>query len=94
MEQYKKGRPVQWGAFSSTTTDFIAARGFTDKHKGVIFKIDLLTGRSVNDYSFFPAEDEILLTPNHRFTVTSKPYELDGYTMVDLCETQGEAFVS
>ena len=83
------------GAFASTTTDILASRGFTDKDKGVIFKLTVLSGRSINDYSFFPAEGEILLTPNHRFTVTSKPYvELNGYTMVDMCETQGEAFVS
>ena len=85
VEQYSVGRPVQWGAFSSTTTDAVAARGFiTDKTKGVLFKITVLTGRSVNNYSFFPAENEILLTPNHRFTVTSEPYDLDGYTMVNL----------
>ena len=83
------------GAFASTTTDILASRGFTDKIKGVIFKLTVLSGRSINDYSFFPAEGEILLTPNHRFTVISEPYvELNGYTMVDMCETQGEAFVS
>ena len=94
VEQYKMGRPIQWGAFSSTTTDTKSARHFTDKTTGVIFKISVLTGRSVNAYSFFPAEGEILLTPNHRFTVTSKPYELEGYTVVDMCEMQGDAFVS
>ena len=43
------------GAFSSTTTDLKASRGFTNKAKGVIFKLEVWTGRSINNYSFFPA---------------------------------------
>ena len=82
------------GAFASTTTDILASRGFTDKDKGVIFKLTVLSGRSINDYSFFPAEGEILLTPSHRFFVSSEPYVLDGYTMLDMLEQKGEIFVS
>ena len=82
------------GAFASTTTDIMASRGFTDKLKGVIFKLTVLSGRSINDYSFFPAEGEILLTPSHRFTVSSEPYVLDGYTMLDMVEQKGEIFVT
>ena len=64
------GRPIQWGAFSSTTTDVDASRSFTDQTCGVIFKITVMTGRSINEFSFFPTEGEILLTPNHRFFVS------------------------
>ena len=92
--EYRVGRPIQWGAFSSTSTDVQATRGFTDQAKGVIFKLTVRTGRSINDFSFFPTEGEILLTPNHRFIVTSEPYELDGYTMLDMLEQQGDAFIS
>lgn len=92
--EYEQGRPIQWGAFSSTTTDIEAARQFMDKAEGVIFKLTVMTGRSINAFSFFPAEGEILLTPSHRFTVTSKPYEMDGYTMIDMVETKGDVFVS
>ena len=52
--EYKRGRPVQWGAFTSTTTDFAAAKGFTDPDAGVIFKIAISSGRDINAYSFFP----------------------------------------
>ena len=52
--EYKRGRPVQWGAFTSTTTDFAAAKGFTDRAAGVIFKIAISSGRDINAYSFFP----------------------------------------
>jgi hypothetical protein len=45
---------VQWGAFTSATTDFAAAKGFTDPAAGVIFKIAISSGRDINAYSFFP----------------------------------------
>ena len=54
--KYKIGRPIQWGAFTSTTTDFAAAKNFTDPNKGVIFKIMVTNGRDINAYSFFPTE--------------------------------------
>ena len=45
---------MQWGAFTSATTDFAAAKGFTDRAAGVIFKIAISSGRDINAYSFFP----------------------------------------
>ncbi len=49
---------MQWGAFTSTTTNFDAAKGFfTDRAAGVIFKIAISSGREprdINAYSFFP----------------------------------------
>ena len=93
--EYKLGRPVQWGAFTSTTTDFAAAKGFvTDRAAGVIFKIAISSGRDINAYSFFPQEGEVLLSPNSRFVVSSLPYERDGYTIVDLVEQHGAPWIS
>ena len=84
MKQYKPGRPIQWGAFSSTSTDFEIeeTKGFTDRESGVIFKITLTDGRKVSAYSFFPTEGEVLLSPSHRFIVSNAPYERDGCTMI------------
>jgi hypothetical protein len=31
VEQYKVGRPIQWGAFSSTSPSVAATKGFTDQ---------------------------------------------------------------
>ncbi len=45
---------MQWGAFTSATTNFAAAKGFTDRAAGVIFKIAISSGRDINAYSFFP----------------------------------------
>jgi hypothetical protein len=94
LEEYKLGRPIQWGAFTSTTTDLNAAKALTDRTDGVLFKITVTSGRNINAFSFFPTEGEILLLPNHRFIVTSAPYQLDGYTVLDLLQTDKTTFVS
>jgi hypothetical protein len=94
LTQYKLGRPIQWGAFTSTSTSFAATMGFTDKSTGVIFKIKVTSGKDINPYSFFPCEDEILLSPNHRFIVTCDPYEMDGYTIIDMVQQTGDPWKS
>ena len=34
--EYEEGRPVQWGAFTSTSSKFAAAANFTKKNTGVL----------------------------------------------------------
>ena len=36
----------------------------------------------------------MLINPQARFTVSSAPYEVDGYTYIDMVETRGTVFVS
>ncbi|CAE8656613.1 unnamed protein product, partial [Polarella glacialis] len=56
--------------------------------------ITITTGRRLSPFSYFPLEDEILLSPRCRFVVSSPPYvEEDGYTYLDMVEQQGELFV-
>ena len=94
-EQYKMGRPIQWGAFSSTSPDVAAAKVFTDKHAGVMFKLNVLSGKVIQAYSYFPSEDEVLISPQARFVVSSALYVgADGYTYLDLVEQQGTMFIS
>jgi hypothetical protein len=94
LEQYQVGRPIQWGAFTSTSKSFDDAKGFTDQHTGVIFKITVSSGKDINAYSLFPFEDEILLSPKHRFTVSSAPYEKDGHTVIDMVQLKGPTWIS
>ena len=51
--KYKVGRPIQWGAFTSTTADFNAAKKFTDPNKGVIFKIRVTNDRDIKTRTTF-----------------------------------------
>jgi hypothetical protein len=94
LAQYTMGRLIQWHAFSSTSTDFASTKGFTNQATGVIFKITVTDGRDIKAFSFFPKETEVLLPHSHCFTVTSKPYEQDGFTVIDLVQLEGSAFVS
>jgi hypothetical protein len=88
--EYTMGRPVQWAAFSSTTKDLAAAKRFVDKRVGVLFKLTVVSGRDIVAYSYFPKENEILLSPNTRLTVASELYvDKDGFSCMDLTETAG-----
>lgn len=93
--QYNVGRPIQWGAFSSTSIDAEVARQFTDKQDGAIFKLTLVSSKDIRAYSYFPQEEELLVSAQARFTVSSAPYRgPDGYTYVDMVEMHGSVFTS
>ena len=94
-EQYKMGRPIQWGAFSSTAWDASTAKLFTDRDSGVIFKLTVQSGKVIEAYSYFAAEGEVLMSPQARFFVSSGLYVgTDGYTYLDIVEQQGTLFIS
>ena len=87
---YKKHRPIQWAGFTSTTTELATASAFAGDG-GVICKIDVVSGRDIGPISFYPTENEVLLSPNHKFIVTSQNggYEQGGYTCIDLLQIDG-----
>ena len=60
----------------------------------MIFKLTVTDGRDMNAFSFFPNEAEVLLSPQHRFHVSSAPYDCDGYTVIDMVQDAGCTFVS
>ena len=94
-KEYAVGRPVQWAAFSSATTDVTAAKEFVEKDVGVIFKLAVVSGRDISAFSYFPKENEVLLSPNTRFVVTSELYvDGDGYACIELAETTGHILQS
>ena len=99
VRKYKNGRPIQWGAFTSTSTSVETARGFAGGvATGVVFKIRVLTGKDICPLSFFAmAEKEVLLGPAHRFIVTSDTggnTDAQGYTTIELQQQAGEWFKS
>lgn len=90
--EYTEGRTIQWGAWTSTTTLLDAAKGFGQSR--LIFIIKIKTGKDIGSLSFFRTENEILLTPNHRFIVTKPPYKEGGITFVELQEMNGPDYIS
>ena len=55
----------------------------------------MLSGKVIQAYSYFPSEEEVLLSPQARFVVSSAPYVgADGFTYLDLVEQKGTLFIS
>jgi len=78
-KEYIKGRKIYWSSYSSTSSSLSQAKHFTEPG-GIIFEISIYSGKSIKNYSFLPQEDEILLSPNMKFTVSSDLFKgKDGY---------------
>jgi hypothetical protein len=92
---YRGGVDVHWSAFTSTTLSLPAAKTFAKGHGGIIFRIRTLSGRRISCYSQFQNEEEIVISPNAQFVVTSECNlnNEDGYHYVDLMEKRQEKVV-
>ena len=54
-----------------------------------------MSGKVIQPYSYFEAEEEVLVSPQSRFVVSSAPYVgADGYAYVDMVEQNGTVFLS
>ena len=92
-EKYIMGSEIHWSGFTSTTTSLISAQKFAMKN-GIIFRIIVTSGRSLVNYSSFPDEEEILLSPNWRAFVSSECHlENDDFYYVDLIERVNSALI-
>eukprot|EP01106_Pelomyxa_sp_JSP_P004367 TRINITY_DN1678_c0_g2_i10.p1 TRINITY_DN1678_c0_g2~~TRINITY_DN1678_c0_g2_i10.p1 ORF type:complete len:368 (-),score=75.04 TRINITY_DN1678_c0_g2_i10:20-1123(-) len=71
QHKYTTHRLICWSAFSSTTKSPVVAVGFATSGaiSGVVFKMEVISGRNVKQLSQFPDEEELLLGPNTRFVV-------------------------
>ena len=90
-DRYKIGTRVHWSAFISTSTNMVTAKQSAQGPGGIIFRINALNGRRVSLYSSCINEEEVLLSPNSVFIVTSECYQdEDGYLLVDMIEICGK----
>jgi len=94
QQNYSLGAKIHWSGYSSTTNKLAKAKEFAGK-TGVIMKISILNGKSIVNYSAFPIEDEILLSPNLKLFVSEELYQGDdGYNYIDLIQEKiGPTFV-
>jgi hypothetical protein len=92
-ENYTVGKKIHWSSFTSTTTSLANAKMFGG-YKGIIFEIEVESGRSVIHYSAFPTEDEVLLSPNFHMVVRESFVwrEDEGYFYVYLKEVKDESY--
>eukprot|EP01124_Arcella_intermedia_P035599 TRINITY_DN9119_c0_g2_i1.p1 TRINITY_DN9119_c0_g2~~TRINITY_DN9119_c0_g2_i1.p1 ORF type:complete len:299 (+),score=82.52 TRINITY_DN9119_c0_g2_i1:69-899(+) len=85
-KEYKVDRPIHWSGFSSGTPNIQDAKEFAGEN-GIIIKIQLQSGKSIENYSLLPQEKEILLSPFIQFKVVEPiKKENDGYFIVTLVE--------
>lgn len=67
--KYSKGKTVVWNAFTSTSASQKVAQGFIQQ-SGILFIMDVTSGRSISEFSAIPNEDEILILPNSEWAVS------------------------
>eukprot|EP01006_Ploeotia_vitrea_P051550 TRINITY_DN67577_c8_g1_i11.p1 TRINITY_DN67577_c8_g1~~TRINITY_DN67577_c8_g1_i11.p1 ORF type:complete len:1276 (+),score=127.69 TRINITY_DN67577_c8_g1_i11:575-3829(+) len=68
---YKVGQEVRWASFSSSSGDQSVAQQFLGDSAagGTIFIISTQSAASIQQFSAYPEEDEVLFPPNTEFTV-------------------------
>lgn len=81
LDQHSVGKIVSYPAFISTSVD----NGFKSS-ADVLLKIQSLSGRAIQSFSFHMVENEILFSPGVKFLVTAKTVLADGKVQIDLKE--------
>jgi len=93
LDFYREGSDVYWSGLTSTTVEINVAKKFANGPGGVLFVIRCVNGRSIAPYSAHP-EEEVLLSPNSRFTVLVGPTEgEDGLKVIEMQQCTGTTFV-
>merc|ERR1712062_147654 len=78
-QHYVQHLPVMFNAWTSASTLVENARNFAGSY-GVILKITVFSGKNISHISMFEFENEILLTPRHRFVVSRGIYQDGDYS--------------
>jgi hypothetical protein len=89
-KEYNVGETIVWWGFSSCTTSVGVLQSnlfLGQKGARTMFTIKCETGRNINNHSFYPAEDEILLLAATQFEVASRLNQGD-LCIIQLKETQ------
>lgn len=77
MDGYVVGSEISFGAWTSTASELDNAKEFAKASGGsepIILIIQVNSGKNISSLSMFNNENEVLLTPNHRFVVSKVPY--------------------
>ncbi|CAF1010560.1 unnamed protein product [Adineta steineri] len=89
--QYLKGSIVTWWGFSSCT----ASVGILSNERFIgqsgartLFNIDSSSAKSIKRYSFFPADEEVLLPPARQFQVIDSLNSGNGLHIIQLKEIE------
>lgn len=95
--EYPVGRTITWWGVSSCTSNAAVAHGFLRGAKSgrrMLFEVAPRSAVSIRPFSAFQGEDEYVLAPGTRLTVTAVTNHPDGLSHVQLEEREGERLVS
>lgn len=85
--EYAVGRTVVWWGVSSCTPKLSVARGFLgSKGKRMLFVVEPQSARSIQVFSAFTGEEELILLPGTQLHVTAVDNDKDGLCTVKLKE--------
>ncbi|CAK67125.1 unnamed protein product (macronuclear) [Paramecium tetraurelia] len=83
---YKKGKIVQWSEVTSVSLNYKIAQHFSN-NKGMIFNIQLISGKDISKISIYEGEQELIMYPFSTFVVDEvqiKPNQPHIVTMREL----------
>jgi len=92
---YELGTCYRWQAYHPISTNFEKTRELAG-NDGLVLKIHVISGKSVEKYSAYPKseEEELVLSPNMKFFVAKSLKKKDGITQVELVQqNEGETFI-
>ncbi|CAF1058277.1 unnamed protein product [Adineta steineri] len=89
--QYPEGVIVTWWRFSSCTTsiDVLSNEQFLGQTETrTLFDIDCFSAKNIQQYSFYPVEEEVLLPPARQFQVIDSRKSDNGLHIIQLKEIE------
>jgi len=101
MTNFPEGQPLQWSGYTSASKNISVAikyakGGGRNSAKGCVICAEIITGKSIYEYSCENEEDEVILSPNMVYEVqkcVSFDPNLSVNTVYLVQQTPGENFV-
>ncbi|CAM4973563.1 unnamed protein product [Rotaria socialis] len=85
--EYKEYK-IWWGFSSCTESRNVADQFLKTSEECTLFKIECISGRCIESYSYFKEEKEILLMPGTYLRILGKRTEANGLHIIELLETK------
>ena len=69
MEDYRIGNQMEWGCFSTCSTEWKTSAELIAQKRGVIFIVKSETGRQISQFSKTPVDKEVMFLPGAKFRI-------------------------
>jgi ankyrin repeat protein len=68
-EDYQIGNQIEWGCFSTCSTEWKTSAELIAQKKGIIFIVKSQTGRQISQFSKTPVDKEVMFLPGSKFRI-------------------------